>query len=115
RGGRGGPTDSSETVDETLSTSYACPDCGTSLAEITPRLFSFNSPFGACPACSGLGTQKTVDPERLVPDPTLSIRGGALALFKPNSANWRLRQLEQLAKHLKFSLDVPWQEPPKQV
>ncbi|HQR45285.1 MAG TPA: excinuclease ABC subunit UvrA [Thermoanaerobaculia bacterium] len=103
------------TEDETLSTSYACPDCGTSLAEITPRLFSFNSPFGACPACSGLGAVKTADPERIVPDPELSIAEGAIALFKPGSSAWRLRQIEQLAKAAKFPLDVPWRKLPKDV
>ena len=108
--GEGAPTE-----DETLSTSYACPDCATSLAEITPRLFSFNSPFGACPACSGLGSVKTPDPERIVPDPSLSIRDGAIALFKPGSSAWRLRQIEQLSKAAKFPLDVPWKKLPKEV
>ena len=103
------------TTDETLSTSYACPDCGTSLAEITPRLFSFNSPFGACPGCSGLGTVQKVDPERLVPDTSLSINEGAIALFKPGSANWRLRQIEHLGRVLKFSMDVPWAKLPKEI
>ncbi|HUM02901.1 MAG TPA: excinuclease ABC subunit UvrA [Thermoanaerobaculia bacterium] len=103
------------TRDETLSTSYACPDCGTSLTEITPRLFSFNSPFGACPACSGLGAVKKADPERIVPDPELSIEDGAIALFKPGSSAWRLRQIEQLAKAAKFPLDVPWKRLPKDV
>jgi len=103
------------TRDETLSTSYACPDCGTSLTEITPRLFSFNSPFGACPACSGLGAVKRADPERIVRDPELSIEEGAIALFKPGSSAWRLRQIEQLAKAAKFPLDVPWKKLPKDV
>ena len=110
-----GGSPSSATQDETLSTSYACPDCGTSLAEITPRLFSFNSPFGACPACSGLGSVKRVDAERLVPDPQLSINEGAIALFKAGSSGWRLKQIEQLAKNLKFSLDTPWKELPKEI
>ena len=105
-----------ETVSEdTLSTSYACPDCGTSLPEITPRLFSFNSPYGACAACSGLGSVPRVDPDRLVPDPTLSIAEGAIALWKPGSSNWRLRQIEQLAKAAKFSMDVPWKKLPADV
>ena len=110
-----GATADAPTTDETLSTSYACPDCGTSLAEITPRLFSFNSPFGACPTCSGLGSVQKVDPDRLVPDASLSIRDGAIALYKPGSANWRLRQIEHLAKVLKFSIDVPWSKLPKDV
>jgi excinuclease ABC subunit A len=105
----------SPTSDETLSTSYACPDCGTSLTEITPRLFSFNSPFGACPSCSGLGTVQKVDPERLIPDPSKSIREGAIALYKQGSANWRLRQIEHLAKVMKFSLDVPFRKLGKDV
>ena len=101
--------------EETLSTSYACPDCGTSLPEITPRLFSFNSPYGACAACSGLGSVPRVDPDRLVPDPSLSISEGAIALWKPGSANWRLRQVEQLSKAAKFSMDVPWKKLPADV
>src|SRR5664279_4839149 len=105
----------SPTSDETLSTSYACPDCGTSLTEITPRLFSFNSPFGACPTCSGLGTVQKVDPDRLIPDPSKSIREGAIVLYKQGSANWRLRQIEHLAKVMKFSLDVPFKKLGKDV
>ncbi len=104
-----------ETSEESLSSKYACPDCETSLAEITPRLFSFNSPFGACPACSGLGSAKNIDPERLVPNSDLSINEGAIALFKKGSTNWRLRQIEQLSKVLKFSVDVPWKKLPKEI
>ncbi len=103
------------TTDETLSTSYACPDCGTSLTEITPRLFSFNSPFGACATCSGLGSVQKVDPDRLIPDPSKSIREGAIVLYKQGSANWRLRQIEHLAKVMKFSLDVPFKKLGKEV
>ncbi len=79
--------------EEVLSANYACPDCGTSLTEITPRLFSFNSPYGACPACSGLGTNLKVDPDRLVVDPGRSIESGAIAILKPGSTNWRSRQM----------------------
>jgi excinuclease ABC subunit A len=99
--------------EEVLSANYACPDCGTSLTEITPRLFSFNSPYGACTACSGLGTNLKVDPERLVVDSNRSIEGGAIAILKPGSTNWRSRQMATLAKHYKFRLDQPFAKLPK--
>ena len=110
-----GPDGRTAASEETLSTKWSCPDCGTSLAEITPRLFSFNSPYGACPGCSGLGVVKKVDPDRLVPDSTRSIEGGAIALFRKGSSSWRLRQIEHLAKVLKFPLDVPWKKLPREV
>ncbi len=99
--------------DEVLSANYACPDCGTSLTEITPRLFSFNSPYGACPTCSGLGTNLKADPDRLVLDPSKSIEGGAIAILKPGSTNWRSRQMATLARHYKFRLDQPFGKLPK--
>ncbi len=99
--------------EEVLSANYACPDCGTSLTEITPRLFSFNSPYGACPKCSGLGTNLRADPERLVVDGNRSIEGGAIAILKPGSTNWRSRQMATLAKHYKFRLDQPFAKLPK--
>jgi excinuclease ABC subunit A len=82
---------------------------------VTPRLFSFNSPFGACGGCSGLGTVKKVDVESLVPDEQKSLEGGAIALFKEGSTSWRLKQIEQLAKALKFSMSTPWRELPRSV
>src|SRR6185436_11131286 len=94
--------------EEILSANYACPDCGTSLTEVTPRLFSFNSPYGACTSCSGLGTNLKADPERLVQDPSKSIEGGAIAILKPGSTNWRSRQMATLAKHYKFKLTEPF-------
>ena len=99
--------------EEILSANYACPDCGTSLTEITPRLFSFNSPYGACTTCSGLGTNLKVDPDRLVLDPGKSIEDGAIAILKPGSTNWRSRQMATLAKHYKFKLDQPFGKLPK--
>jgi excinuclease ABC subunit A len=101
--------------EETLSQSYACIDCGTSLAEITPRLFSFNSPYGACPACSGLGTHMGVDPERVVADPERSIDAGAIAPWPGGSKSWRMRMVQTLARELDFSLKVPWQELPEEI
>jgi excinuclease ABC subunit A len=99
--------------EEILSANYACPDCGTSLTEITPRLFSFNSPYGACPSCTGLGTILKVDPDRLVVAPEKSIEGGAIAIFKPGATNWRVRQLATIARHYKFRLDAPFEKLPK--
>ena len=99
--------------EEVLSANYACPDCGTSLSEITPRLFSFNSPYGACSKCSGLGTILKADPERLVVAPEKSISDGAIAILKPGSTNWRARQMATLAKHYKFRLDEPFSKIPK--
>jgi len=102
-----------EGPEEVLSANYACPDCGTSLTEITPRLFSFNSPYGACPKCSGLGTILKADPERLVVSPEKSIQDGAIAILKPGSTNWRTRQMATLAKHYRFKLDQPFSKIPK--
>jgi excinuclease ABC subunit A len=100
-------------AEELLSANYACPDCGTSLAEITPRLFSFNSPYGACARCTGLGTILKADPERLVVAPERSVGGGAIAILKPGSTGWRTRQMRQLARHYKFSLDEPFSRLPR--
>ena len=81
--------------EETLSQSYSCADCGTSLTEITPRLFSFNSPYGACPTCTGLGTLSGVDPEKVVADPERSIDAGALgALAARRPKSWRMSMVD---------------------
>ncbi len=100
-------------TEELLSQNYACPDCGISIGEVAPRLFSFNSPYGACEDCSGLGVFLEVDEDKLVPNPDISIADGAIALWKEGSDNWRTRQIEQLAKHYKFKLDTPWKKLPK--
>ncbi len=99
--------------EELLSQTYACPDCGISIGEITPRLFSFNSPYGACPRCSGLGVLLEIDENKIVPDPSKSIRDGAIALWREGADNWRLKQIQTVAKHYKFSLDTPWEELPE--
>src|SRR5262249_14131044 len=99
--------------EEVLSANYACPDCGTSLTEITPRLFSFNSPYGACPQCTVLGTTLKAHPDRVVIAPEKSIADGAIAILKPGSTNWRTRQMATLAKHYKFRLDQPFGKIPK--
>ena len=94
-----------------LSRTGACPACDNSFPEISPRLFSFNNPFGACSACAGLGSRKFFDPRRLVPDPTLALEDGAIAAWDLDEARGYYRQLlEALAAHYGFGLDVPWQK-----
>jgi excinuclease ABC subunit A len=99
-------------AEETLSQNYSCSDCGTSLTEITPRLFSFNSPYGACPTCSGLGTLMGVDPDKVVPDPERSILAGAVAPWPEGSKSWRLKMVDTLSKAMGFSLSTPWKKLP---
>jgi len=101
--------------EETLSQSYACADCGTSLTEITPRLFSFNSPYGACQTCSGLGTLMRIDLDKVVVDAERSIDAGAVAPWRPGSSSFRMRMVESLAEELGFSLETPWKKLPKKV
>jgi excinuclease ABC subunit A len=99
-------------AEETLSQNYSCSDCGTSLTEITPRLFSFNSPYGACPTCSGLGTLMGVDADKVVPDPERSILAGAVAPWPEGSKSWRLKMVDTLSKAMGFSLSTPWKKLP---
>jgi excinuclease ABC subunit A len=99
--------------EELMSQNYACPDCGVSIGEITPRLFSFNSPYGACAKCSGLGVLLEVDEAKIVPDVTRSIDDGAIALWKEGSDHWRLRQIQTVAKFYKFKLTTAWKELPE--
>ncbi len=93
-----------------LSEKFSCAESGFSLPEIAPRLFSFNSPYGACPGCEGIGTRLEIDPELVVPDENLSLRKGALAPWTMANANYRAQILEALARTYDFSLDVPWRE-----
>jgi excinuclease ABC subunit A len=99
--------------EELMSQNYACPDCGVSIGEITPRLFSFNSPYGACQRCSGLGMLLEVDERKIVPDPSLTLEQGAIAIWKEGSDNWRFRQIHTLAAHLKFKMSTPWEKLPE--
>ncbi|HKH46257.1 MAG TPA: excinuclease ABC subunit UvrA [Thermoanaerobaculia bacterium] len=99
-------------AEETLSQSYSCIECGTSLTEITPRLFSFNSPYGACPTCTGLGTLMGVDPDKVVPDPDRSILAGAMAPYPEGSKSWRIKMVDTLATAMGFSLSTPWKKLP---
>jgi excinuclease ABC subunit A len=103
----------SDKREELLSQNFACPDCGVSIGEITPRLFSFNSPYGACSRCSGLGMLLEIDERKIVPDPKLSIADGALALWKEGSDNWRFRQIQTVATHYKFKMTTAWEKLPE--
>jgi len=97
--------------ERTYSEHMACHDCGLSFEELEPRSFSFNSPFGACPECSGIGTKLEVDEELVVPNDELSINEGAIAPWAGGqSSEYFLRLLQGLAGELKFSLDNPWKK-----
>lgn len=89
----------------------ACHDCNLSFEELEPRSFSFNSPFGACPECTGIGTKLEVDSELIIPDDSISIRDGAIAPWSSGqSSEYFLRLLEALASEIKFSVDTPWKK-----
>jgi len=92
----------------TFSERLACADCGVSFPEVSPRMFSFNNPYGACPECGGLGTRDEIDPERLVPNPARSLRAGALAPWAGRESPYFRQTLQVLARRHRFSLDAPW-------
>ena len=99
--------------ERTYSEHLACHDCELSFEELEPRSFSFNSPFGACEECSGIGTKKEVDEDLIIPDDSISINDGAIAPWSGGqSSDYFLRLLEALAKDLPFSLDIPWKKIP---
>ena len=95
-----------------FSQNFACEDCGISLPEITPRMFSFNSPFGACPVCSGLGSQMEMDLELVLPDKAKSLAEGAIAPMSTNVKGYYMRQMDALLQKYGCTLDTPWQEMP---
>lgn len=103
-----------EETEEFFSRKNSCPDCGISLPELQPRLFSFNNPFGACPSCSGLGITLEFDPDLLMPNKDLSFNEGGIVPYNPD-ANWYRSKFESLAKHLGFSLDTPLKDLPDRV
>ena len=96
-----------------FSEHHACPYCGFSIGELEPRMFSFNSPFGACPDCDGLGVKLEVDTELVVPDMTLSLEQGAIVAWQPTSSNYYPKLLEAVAKHYKISMKKPVKDLPK--
>jgi excinuclease ABC subunit A len=98
----------------TFSERFACPEHGPSLVELEPRIFSFNSPHGACERCTGLGSQMEIDPELVVPDPTLSIAEGALAPWASSSSNYYEQVTEAIAEQYDVDLEVPWEDLPEE-
>ena len=96
-----------------FSARFACPVSGFTIDEIEPRLFSFNNPFGACPACDGLGTQHTVDETLVVPDRTLNLRKGAIAPWSKSTSPYYTQTLDALARHYGFSMTDAWSELPE--
>ncbi|MFZ5791854.1 MAG: excinuclease ABC subunit UvrA [Pseudomonadota bacterium] len=97
----------------TFSARFACPVSGFTIDEIEPRLFSFNNPFGACPACDGLGTTMFFDPELVVPDESLTLREGAIAPWASSTSQYYAQTLDSLARHYKFSMTTPWRDLPE--
>jgi excinuclease ABC subunit A len=97
-----------------FSEKFACPVSGFTIAEIEPRLFSFNNPFGACPTCGGLGSEQKVDPDLVVPDTALSLSKGAIAPWAKSTSPFYLQTLDGLARHYGFSLTVPWRDLPEE-
>ncbi|HZP98748.1 MAG TPA: excinuclease ABC subunit UvrA [Reyranella sp.] len=98
-----------------FSSRFACPVSGFTIEEIEPRLFSFNAPQGACPACDGLGVKMFFDPEMVVPDDRLSLAEGAVAPWADSSGQYYQQTLESIAKHFKVKMSTPWRDLPKKV
>jgi excinuclease ABC subunit A len=94
----------------TFSERFACPEHGPSLVELEPRIFSFNSPHGACDRCTGLGSQMEIDPDLVIPDPSLSIGEGALAPWANSSSNYYEQVTEAIADRYGVDLEAPWEE-----
>ena len=99
----------------TFSEKFACPVSGFTISEIEPRLFSFNAPFGACPECDGLGVELFFDERLVVPDPSLSLYGGALAPWAKGKSPYFRQTIEALARHYDFDKDAEWRDLPKKV
>jgi excinuclease ABC subunit A len=109
-----------ELVDEqpartlTFSEKFACLECGISMPELEPRIFSFNAPAGACPRCTGLGSQMEIDSELVVPDPTLSIGEGAIAPWSASASSYYDQLTASIAERYEVDLDTPWQDLPQE-
>ncbi|MDU2063559.1 MAG: excinuclease ABC subunit UvrA [Sporomusaceae bacterium] len=97
----------------TFSENFACVDCGISLPEIAPRMFSFNSPFGACPSCTGLGNNMEIDPSLVIPDGSKALIDGAIAALSKNLNSYFMCQLDALVRQAGYSLDNTWDSLPQ--
>ncbi len=106
--------ETSGTGERTLlfSEQFACPDHGPGIAELEPRIFSFNSPHGACPRCTGLGSQMEIDPELVVPDASLSIGEGAILPWSSSASSYYEQITQAIAERYEIDLDVPWEDLP---
>jgi excinuclease ABC subunit A len=96
-----------------FSEKFACPVSGFTIPEIEPRLFSFNNPYGACPACGGLGIEQHIDEDLVIPDKELTLRRGAIAPWAKSSSPYYIQTLTALGKFYKFTLDTKWKDLPK--
>jgi excinuclease ABC subunit A len=94
----------------TFSERFACLHCGTSMPELEPRMFSFNSPHGACQRCTGLGSQMEIDAELVVPDPSLSLAEGAILPWSTSASNYYDQMTQAIAERYEIDLDTPWEE-----
>ncbi len=101
--------------DVMFSEQFACAHCGLSFEEPAPRLFSFNSPYGACPKCDGLGVLTKIDPDLIISDKNLSINQGAISVLSGRREGWLYEMIASLARRLDFSLDTPWKDLPEKV
>ena len=99
----------------TFSSKFSCPESGFTIEEIEPRLFSFNSPFGACEECEGIGRNLNVDPNLVIPDKNKSIADGAIEPWAKSKFLYYAQTLASIAKHYKFSLDLKWKKLPKKI
>jgi excinuclease ABC subunit A len=107
------PRDGSDPVTTTYSERFACLHCGISMPELEPRSFSFNSPHGACPRCTGLGSQMEIDPELVVPDPSLSLNEGAILPWASGASNYYDQITQAIAERYEIDLDAPWYDLPE--
>jgi excinuclease ABC subunit A len=97
----------------TYSDRFMCLHCGTSMPELEPRMFSFNSPHGACPRCTGLGSQMEIDPELIVPDPSLTLNDGAILPWSTSASNYYEQMTSAIADKWEVDMDTPWEDLPR--